>query len=51
MAIEHAVTAGGLPPHHHDRFDRMLVAQAQHEGLTVVTVDAMIGRYAVAVLG
>jgi PIN domain nuclease of toxin-antitoxin system len=28
----------------------MLVAQARHEGLTIVTVDAMIRRYAVAVL-
>ena len=51
IAIDHAVIAGGLPPHHGDPFDRMLVAQAQREGLTLVTVDAMIRRYAVAVLG
>lgn len=50
IEVEHAVIAGALPPHHHDPFDRMLVAQAQHEGLTIVTVDAMIRRYAVAVL-
>lgn len=49
--IEHAVVAGALPPHHTDPFDRMLVAQAQHEGLTLVTEDATIRRYAVAVLG
>ena len=51
ITVDHAVVAGGLPPHHNDPFDRMLIAQAQHEGLTLVTVDAMIARYAVAVLG
>ncbi len=50
IEFEHAVRAGGLPPHHQDPFDRMLVAQAQHEGLTIVSVDAMIRRYAVAIL-
>lgn len=48
--IRHATLAGGLPPHHHDPFDRMLVAQAQSEGLTIVTGDARIGAYAVGVL-
>jgi PIN domain nuclease of toxin-antitoxin system len=48
--IAHAMRAGGLPAHHHDPFDRMLVAQAQHEGLSIVSVDGMIRRYAVAVL-
>ena len=51
VQIEHAVAAAALPPHHGDPFDRMLVAQAQREGLTIVTVDPMIRRYAVAVLG
>jgi PIN domain nuclease of toxin-antitoxin system len=50
IEFEHAVTAGGLPRHHDDPFDRMLVAQAQHEGLTLLTSDARIGRYAVAIL-
>ncbi|MBF0561273.1 MAG: type II toxin-antitoxin system VapC family toxin, partial [Alphaproteobacteria bacterium] len=50
IKVEHGVLAGGLPPHHSDPFDRMLIAQAQHEGLTIVTADAMIQRYAVAVL-
>ncbi len=50
IAVEHAILAGGLPPHHHDPFDRMLVAQARHEGLTIVSADAMIRRYPVAVL-
>lgn len=51
IEVEHGVIAGALPTHHHDPFDRMLIAQAQHEGLTIVTVDSMIRRYAVAVLG
>lgn len=48
--VEHAVRAGSLPPYHNDPFDRMLIAQAQHEGLTIVSVDAMVRRYALAVL-
>ena len=52
LAIDfrHAASAGVLPPHHHDPFDRMLVAQAQVEGLTLVTADARIGAYPVAVM-
>ena len=47
---QHAVAAGRLPLHHRDPFDRMLVAQAQLEGLTIVTNDEKIARYQVAVL-
>ena len=32
---------GILPPHHRDPFDRILVAQAQVEGLTLVTADSV----------
>jgi PIN domain nuclease of toxin-antitoxin system len=46
----HAVAAAQLPPHHNDPFDRMLVAQAQLEGLTLVTRDPVFDMYAVAVL-
>ena len=46
----HAAVAGSLPPHHRDPFDRMLVAQARVEGLTLVTADERIRRYDVAVL-
>jgi PIN domain nuclease of toxin-antitoxin system len=42
---EHARVAGGLPPLHRDPFDRMLVAQAVVEQLTIVTRDADIARY------
>jgi PIN domain nuclease of toxin-antitoxin system len=45
-----AILAGSLPPHHGDPFDRMIVAQAQSEGLTVVTRDARIAAYGVPVL-
>lgn len=41
----HAVAADLLPPLNSDPFDRMLVAQAQIEGLTLLTLDPVIGRY------
>ena len=47
---EHAERAGGLPKHHGDPFDRMLVAQAQSEGLRLVTRDPAFGPYEVDVL-
>lgn len=50
IAFEHAREAGRLPPLHRDPFDRMLVAQARVEGLTLATADEMIRRYEVAVL-
>ena len=42
--------AGALPPLHSDPFDRMLVAQAKLEGLTLMTVDAKLEAYGVHVL-
>ena len=39
-----------LPLHHRDPFDRLLVAQAKAEGLTVVTSDPQFSTYGVAVL-
>jgi PIN domain nuclease of toxin-antitoxin system len=47
---EHARVAGGLPLHHRDPFDRMLVAQAMVERLTIVTRDEAIRRYTVPVI-
>jgi PIN domain nuclease of toxin-antitoxin system len=47
---EHARLAGGLPLHHRDPFDRMLVAQAIVERLTIVTRDEEIARYPVPVI-
>jgi PIN domain nuclease of toxin-antitoxin system len=48
--FRHALLAGSLPPHHGDPFDRMIVAQAQSEALTVVTCDERIAAYGVSVL-
>jgi PIN domain nuclease of toxin-antitoxin system len=39
-----------LPRYHADPFDRMLIAQAQRRGLTLVTRDARLGAYGVATL-
>lgn len=46
----HAEAAGALPRHHDDPFDRMLVAQAQLEGLNLVTRDERLARYEVALM-
>ena len=50
IRIVHALRAGALPPLHRDPFDRMLVAQAQIEGMTIVTRDKNIPRYDVTTL-
>jgi len=46
----HALRAGVLPQHHRDPFDRLLVAQAQIEGLPLLTSDAFLKRYDVEVI-
>lgn len=43
--LPHVLEAVALPPHHGDPFDRMLVAQARAEGLTLLTADPAIARY------
>jgi len=50
LSLRHALAVESLPPEHHDPFDRMLVAQAQVEKLTLVTSDRMMRRYPIAVL-
>jgi PIN domain nuclease of toxin-antitoxin system len=50
VSFAHAVEAGRLPLHHRDPFDRMLVAQARLEGLTLASSDATIRRYEVRVV-
>lgn len=42
---EHAVNVDMLPPVHKDPFDRMLLAQALTEGITLLTTDAQLARY------
>lgn len=50
ITFQHAEVAGALPPHHADPFDRMLVAQAQSEALTLVTRDARMRSYGVTMI-
>ena len=47
ISFFHGERAGALPPLHRDPFDRMLVAQAQAEGLDIVTGDDMLENYGV----
>jgi PIN domain nuclease of toxin-antitoxin system len=47
---DHALAIFGLAAHHADPFDRMIVAQAQLERLTIATRDKIFGKYAVSVL-
>src|SRR5882757_6225524 len=42
---EHAVAIDGLPPIHKDPFDRLLIAQATVEGITLLTDDATVAKY------
>lgn len=42
---EHALAVDGLPPLHKDPFDRLLVAQAQVESVTLLTANPLLGRY------
>ena len=50
ITFGHAEAAAALPPHHADPFDRMLVAQARLEGLTLVTHDRSLAPYDVSLL-
>lgn len=50
VAIAHGLEVRQLPPIHRDPFDRLLIAQARHERLTLVTRDPVIRRYPVDAL-
>jgi PIN domain nuclease of toxin-antitoxin system len=50
VSVSHAQRAPFLPPHHADPFDRLLIAQAQIEGLVLVTRDEDLHAYGVPVL-
>jgi PIN domain nuclease of toxin-antitoxin system len=45
IASDHVVAIDGLPPHHKDPFDRVLVAQAVVEGITLLTSDPTVAKY------
>lgn len=51
IVVAHAIAAGDLPRHHADPFDRMLIAQAQVEDLTLASEDAAFGAYDVRLFG
>lgn len=48
ITVSHALTVQSLPGIHRDPFDRMLVAQAKHEGFTLVSRDPNVLRHGVA---
>jgi len=50
ISLEHVLGVADLPPHHADPFDRLLIAQARVERLTIVTVDDAFGAYDIDVL-
>jgi PIN domain nuclease of toxin-antitoxin system len=45
VTSQHAVSIDGLPPLHKDPFDRLLLAQALIEGITLLTADPQLARY------
>lgn len=48
ISMSHALTIEKLPPHHRDPFDRMLIAQAIHDELVMVSRDPHILKYRVS---
>lgn len=50
ITMDHATAAADLPLHHADPFDRMLIAQAHTERLTLVTRDEQLAAYRVPIL-
>jgi len=47
VTVPHVLAVATLPEYHRDPFDRLLIAQARHEGFKLVSRDALIGRYGV----
>ena len=50
VELRHVLRAASLPMLHRDPFDRLLVAQAQLEGIPIITVDPAIAQYEVEVI-
>lgn len=50
LTTRHVTDLATLPHHHRDPFDRMLIAQAQSERMTIVTRDRIFERYNVGVM-
>lgn len=51
IRLRHSEALGRLPPVHRDPFDRMLIAQALSDGLTIVTRDPVFDKYEAPLLG
>jgi PIN domain nuclease of toxin-antitoxin system len=49
VVLDHVLAVESLPRHHRDPFDRMLIAQAQLDAMTLITSDRTIRKYPVAV--
>ncbi len=45
IALHHALAAAALPQHHRDPFDRLIIAQAMIENLTIISSDSTFSRY------
>jgi PIN domain nuclease of toxin-antitoxin system len=50
LSAGHGLAVASLPLHHRDPFDRLLVAQAQHEGLTLMSADVRMREYDIEVV-
>lgn len=50
VTLRHGLAVGQLPLHHRDPFDRLLIAQARCEGLTIVTADRAFTAYDVPIM-
>lgn len=50
IEYRHIRQLGQLPPHHHDPFDRMIIAQTMSEGMAVVSADRAFAAYGVPVI-
>lgn len=50
VTLEHVYALDSFPLHHRDPFDRLLIAQAHQEGLTLVTHDPKLSAYSVSLL-
>lgn len=47
VSVDHALRAGNLPGPHRDPFDRMLIAQAQAEGIPLISNEVLFDRYGI----
>ena len=50
ITATHALRAASLPLHHRDYFDRMLIAQAQIENMTIMSADSIFNQYQVSLI-